>query len=188
VLIGRLGEFHHSFLRPFIVSGDAVVDCTVGNGYDALFLAEAVGEGGHVFGFDIQEKAVEHVRRRLLDAGVEADRFTLICGSHDRIADHAPPGIGAVVYNLGYLPGGDRTVVTERATTIRSIAASLNLLRREGIVTITLYYGHEGGRSEANGVLGYAAALDFRRFKVLHLSYPNLPNDPPTMLIIQKRE
>ena len=188
MLIGRLGEFHHSFLRPFIDPGDVVVDCTVGNGYDTLFLAEAVGEGGHLFGFDIQEKAVDHVRRRLLAAGVEAERFTLICGSHEKIAEHAAPGIGAAVYNLGYLPGGDRTVVTERATTIRSIAASLNLLRREGVVTVTLYYGHEGGRREAGGVLEYAAALDFRRFKVLHLNYPNLPNDPPSLLVIQRRE
>jgi SAM-dependent methyltransferase len=186
VLIGRLSEFHHTLIRPFVAAGDVVVDCTLGNGHDALFLAEAVGTGGHIFGFDLQEKAVERARGRLLDAGIEEGRFTFFRDSHEKIAEHVAPGIGAAVYNLGYLPGGDRAIVTERTTTIRSVKNSLQLLRREGVVALTLYNRQVGGKSEAEGVVEYASTLDFRLFKVLHLRYPNLPNDPPAMVMIQR--
>lgn len=183
--INRVNEYHHSLLRPLIRAGDTVVDCTVGNGHDAVFLAEAVGRKGCVVGFDIQKTALVRTRLRLVEAGIEEGRFRLIEGSHSDLGRHVPAGIGGVVYNLGYLPGGDRSVVTRRGTTLRSIAEALKLLRPEGFVSATLYYGHDGGRDEAAGILEYVRALDHDRFKVAHLSYPNLPNDPPSIVMVQ---
>jgi SAM-dependent methyltransferase len=185
VRINRINEYHHSLLKPLIREGDTVVDCTVGNGRDALFLAERVGKRGRLVGFDIQAAALARTRSRLLEAGIEEGRFSLIEASHSDLGPHVPAGIGGAVYNLGYLPGGTRSVVTGRGSTLRSIAGALELLRPEGFVSAVLYYGHDGGREEAEAVLAYAGALDHDHFKVAHLSYPNLPNDPPSIVIVQ---
>ena len=183
--INRINEYHHSLLRQLLRIGDTVVDCTVGNGHDTVFLAEAVGPEGRVIGFDIQPHALCRTRKRLVGAGIEEGRFTLVEGSHSDLGRHVPAGIGGAVYNLGYLPGGTRSVATGRATTLRSIAGALELLRPEGFVSATLYYGHEGGKEEAEGVMEYVRTLDHDRFKVAHISYPNLPNDPPSIVMVQ---
>jgi len=186
VLIVRINDFHHHLLAGFLRRGDSAVDCTVGQGRDALFLARAVGEGGHLFGLDIQPEAIAATRSRLLRSGVDEGRFTLLGESHERIAEHVPPGIGGAVYNLGYLPGGDRSVVTEPGTTLRSMDGALGLLRPEGVLGVTMYHRHEGGRREADAVLKFAASLPHSSFAVLHFHYPNLPGDPPSMLLIQR--
>jgi hypothetical protein len=186
MLISRINAFHHRLLTLFLRSGDVVVDCTVGNGHDSLFLLGETGEEGRLFGFDIQEEALARARRRLEDAGHPPSRFSLVRASHVDVADHVPPGIGAAVFNLGYLPGGDRAVVTEGSATTEAVAKCLGLLRPEGVVSITLYYGHQGGRDEAARVIGFADGLDHGTYKVLHLTYGNLPNEPPSILLIQK--
>jgi len=186
MLISRISEFNHHLLRPFIRAGDTVVDCTVGNGHDALFLAERTGKEGRLFGFDVQEEALDNTRERLLEGGIDADRFTLILDAHERIERYVSAGIAAAVYNLGYLPGGDRAVVTGREGTIVSVDKALKLLRPEGVVSVTLYYGHKGAADEAEGLLDYARGLDPDSLKVLQLHYPNQPNGPPSILIIQR--
>lgn len=186
MLISRINSFLHSLIAHFIVRGDTVVDCTLGNGHDALFLAERIGTGGHLFGFDVQAAALSASRQRLLGAGIGEDRFTLVQGSHGMIGEIVPEGIGAAVYNLGYLPGGDRTVTTTAGQTVPSILDALGLLRPEGVVAVTLYPGHEGGGAESESVLRCAEGLDHRRFHVLHLRYTNLPKNPPSILIIQR--
>jgi hypothetical protein len=186
LFINRISEFHHHLLLPFIRTGDTVVDCTVGNGHDALFLAERTGKEGRLIGFDVQEEALENTRERLLEGGIDAGRFTLILDTHERIDRYVSAGIAAAVYNLGYLPGGDRAVVTGRDGTIGSIGKALELLRPEGVVSVTLYCGHKGAAEEAEGVLHYAGSLDPGFLRVLHLHYPNQPNGPPSILIIQR--
>ena len=83
---------------------DTVVDATMGNGHDTLFLAEQVGPGGHVYAFDIQPEAVESTRKLLEEHGL-SDRVTLLCRSHADLAEAVPAGVAAVVFNLGWLPG-----------------------------------------------------------------------------------
>lgn len=188
MLISRINDFHHRFLALFIREGDKVVDCTVGNGHDALFLARRVGGKGFLFGFDVQQQAVAATGARLREGGIGPERYMLIRDSHRKIGEYVPGGVGAVVYNLGYMPGGDRAVVTDRETTVASVGNALKLIRQEGVVSITLYCGHEGGREEARGLLDYVRTLDHGSFKVLHLSYPNFPKDPPSILLIQRAE
>lgn len=188
MLISRINDFHHRLLTLFIREGDPVVDCTVGNGYDALFLAGRTGKGGFLFGFDVQQEAIEATETRLRGGGIAPERYMLIRDSHERIGEYVPGGVGAVVYNLGYMPGGDRAVATDSETTVASVVNALKLIRPGGVVSITLYYGHEGGREEAEGLLEYVRALDHGSFKVLHLTYPNFPKEPPSILLIQRPE
>ena len=53
--------------------GDAVIDATMGNGHDTLFLSEMVGKTGKVYAFDIQPEALASTERLLEDYGI-ADR------------------------------------------------------------------------------------------------------------------
>ena len=45
----------HAFLAEVVTKEDVVVDATMGNGHDTLFLAKLVKQ---VYAFDIQEQAV----------------------------------------------------------------------------------------------------------------------------------
>ena len=179
------GVVHH-LLGPVIAPGERVVDCTVGNGHDALFLALAVGRGGHLTGFDIQRRAIEATGRRLRRAGIEEERFSLIPCSHETVADHVAPGIAAAVFNLGYLPGSSRSVATQKENTLRAASAALGLLRPGGVLSLALYYGHEGGAEEARAVHRWAGSLERGTCTVLRLTWPCLPNDPPSILLVQK--
>ena len=186
MLISRINAFHHRILALFLRPGDVVVDGTVGNGHDSLFLLGEIGREGRLFGFDVQQEALDRARRRLEEAGYHRSLFSLVRASHVDVEEYVPPGIGAAVFNLGYLPGGDRAVVTEGAATIEAVTKCLGLLRPEGVVSITLYYSHRGGGKEAARVTGFADGLDHGRYKVLHLKYGNLPNDPPSIILIQR--
>ena len=55
----------HATLAAIISEGDITIDATVGNGHDTLFLARHVGASGTVYGFDIQEAALDSAWRRL---------------------------------------------------------------------------------------------------------------------------
>jgi len=51
--------------KDIIKEGYVVIDATVGNGYDTEYLAGKVGSTGKVYGFDIQEEAIENTRKKV---------------------------------------------------------------------------------------------------------------------------
>jgi hypothetical protein len=95
--------------------------------------------------------------------------------------------VTAVMFNLGYLPGGDKERVTQPATTRSALAAAADLLRSGGRITVVLYVGHPGGEREAQVVRQWAANLDQQRFQVLAYAFLNQTNDPPRLLVIEKQ-
>ncbi len=50
-------------MKDYVKPGDMTLDCTIGNGNDTLLLAKLVGPMGRVYGFDIQEKAIENTKK-----------------------------------------------------------------------------------------------------------------------------
>lgn len=150
----------HREVAAVLRAGEWAVDATAGNGHDTVFLAERVGPTGQVLAFDIQAAAIEAARARLAALGL-AERVVLVHGSHGDLSQHvAPGGVGAVMFNLGYFPGGDHAVITRRAETLRALDAALRSLRPGGILTVVCYPGHPGGEEESEAVVGWAAALD----------------------------
>ena len=114
-------------LRRAVKNGDTVIDATMGNGHDTLFLCSLVGETGKVYAFDIQRDAVEATRSRLTAAGM-ADRAELLCIGHEKMAGKVPGPVKAVVFNLGWLPGGDHQITTRTETTLQAVRQALELL------------------------------------------------------------
>lgn len=141
----------HHYLENCLDEGDHAVDATAGNGHDSLFLARQSGATGHVWAFDIQAQALEATRARLEAEGL-ASRVTLIHSGHQHLAQYLPENlrgrIKAVMFNLGYLPGGDHGIVTHPRHTLAALEASLAWLHPDGMISLMMYRGHSGGQEE----------------------------------------
>lgn len=151
----------HVLLRGAIHAGDLVVDATAGNGHDTLFLAEMVGASGRVLAFDVQSSAIAAARARVAACGwLERVEFRQL--SHALLADHAAAAaVAAVMFNLGYLPGDARLVMTDTATTLKGLAAAATVLKPGGALTVVCYPGHDGGAAEAEAAeVWFAAKAD----------------------------
>ncbi len=173
------------YVRRLLLPGDCAIDATMGNGHDTLMLAEAVGEAGQVIAFDVQRQAVEVTRGRLEAAGVMA-RVTLHHAGHERMAELATRPARAVMMNLGWLPGGDKAVTTQLATTLAAVRAALDLLLPGGLLTVCAYPGHAEGDRERAELTAFLRELDVHQFNVLHHRFLNHPNDPPELFVVQK--
>ena len=179
-------------VRSALTPGDTAVDATVGNGHDTLFLAECVGPTGRVVGFDIQPSALAATTRRLREAGLD-DRVDLLLRGHEEMfawfAESAsPPSPKAVMFNLGYQPGGDKSVITRPVTTVIALGSALDLVVPGGVITTVLYPGHEGGRAETEAVLSWAGEVPAQRARLVCHQVLNTRRPAPLFLAIAKRE
>jgi predicted methyltransferase len=175
----------HLFLHSFVQDGHTAVDATCGNGHDTLLLARLVGTRGHVWGFDIQQPAVVETGRRVAEAGL-SDRVTLLPVGHEKLAEHITKPVQVVLFNLGYLPGGDRSIITRPDTTGSALVQSLQLLAAGGIVVVTVYPGHGGGAEEQATVESWAAGLDPRAYHCWRMGQTNVATTAPYLLLVQK--
>ena len=184
-------SFAHGLVRERVRPGDIVIDATMGNGHDTLFLAGLVGDKGHVYAFDVQEAALASTRRRLDGAGIDAERVTLYLRDHadmlSTLPGEAAGRVAAVMFNLGYLPGGDHTVITRTDSTLRALDAAVGMLRSGGVVTVVVYPGHEGGAAEAAAVEEWARCLPQGEYQTLSYKFLNQRNAPPYVVAIEKR-
>lgn len=149
----------HRELAAVLRPGDLAVDATAGNGHDTVFLAERVGESGRVIAFDIQAAAIESSRARVIAQGLEK-RVSFIHGSHGTLLDHVAAGsVAAVVFNLGYLPGGDHSLITQEAETLLALDRAWESLKADGLLAIVCYPGHPGGDRESEAVVKWSAGF-----------------------------
>jgi SAM-dependent methyltransferase len=135
----------HRIIAKRLQCGQIALDATLGNGHDTLFLARCVGANGLVYGFDVQTKALEAARKRLEDACLLALLQWIPPQHHGKIQ--------AAMFNLGYLPGGDKTLITQTATTLAALEVSLRLLTQDGVITVMAYPGHPGGAEETTELI-----------------------------------
>jgi len=175
-------------MNQVVDPGDTVIDATVGNGHDTVYLAKLVGPNGHVYGFDIQKTAIENTA-----AALKAERLnhqvTLTHAGHETIGTiiAANQPIKCACFNLGYLPGGDKTIITKPTTTLTAIQAIQERLVTNGLIIVLVYAGHPGGQQEAQAVTDYARQLDQHNYQVLHYGFMNQVHFPPDLIAIQKR-
>jgi len=159
----RLTQVAHQRIQAVVQTGDLVIDTTAGNGHDTLLLAELVGERGKVLALDRQASALEETRKRLQQANL-LDRAMLIEGDHADLLSIVPsswPGkVRAVVFNLGYLPGSDKTIITTADSTCQALNASCRLLHSGGLLSVLIYRGHPGGHVEEAMILNWLSNND----------------------------
>lgn len=181
----RLTERTHTELKKILNPGDQVIDATTGNGYDTVFLAKQVGAKGQVFAFDLQAESIKE-STRLIEAEKLVQRVTFFQSCHSRISEFLPIEIKgviqAVTFNLGYLPGGDKQVITHPETTLSALDQSYEYLSVNGIISLIAYRGHDGGKREYNELTEL-----IKKMKWSCQTYPGNQSDhSPILLIIRK--
>jgi predicted methyltransferase len=171
-------------LRP----GDIAVDGTAGKGRDTACLAQAVGPSGHVHAFDIQPEAITS-SRNLLEVAALIDRVSLHLRSHAELVDILTSDqrgkVGVAIFNLGYLPGGDASIITQPASTDRALRDAYDNLRPGGRLICVAYTGHPGGPEESDVVLKFAEQQASAGLHVEKIGYYPTPGKP-WILVVNK--
>ena len=175
-------EVMERVVRP----GDTVIDATVGNGHDTCALARLVGAEGHVIGFDIQPKALESTEKLLREQALW-ERVTLHGDGHEHLAEHVPGAVRFVCFNLGWLPGGDKSVTTHWHSTEMALRQALSLLLPGGVCTVCAYPGHAAGREELTELERLLAALRPQEYNVLEQCFVNAGENAPVCFVIQRQ-
>ncbi|ENH97133.1 hypothetical protein J416_06777 [Gracilibacillus halophilus YIM-C55.5] len=178
--------FAHDLLEKNVTIGETVVDGTCGNGKDTLFLSYLVGDEGKVIGFDIQQEAINRTQS-LLDKN-QRQNVNLMVDGHENMNHYMAPHetVGGAIFNLGYLPRGDHSVITTPDNTIKAIQSLQQRLKPTGRIVIVVYHGHEGGKREKDALLSYCEQIDQQYFQVLQYQFINQVNQPPFILAIEK--
>lgn len=187
--IPRLTEQAQTLVREVVEPDDSVIDATAGNGHDTCFLAEAVGKNGRVVAFDVQHDALQRTSARLDDVGYQ--NVTLHQRSHAEMKDAVPEflhgSVAAVMFNLGYLPGGDHEVTTSTESSLTAITVALRLVRSGGIVTVLAYPGHAGGHDEAGSVRHLLEELHPNEFETSIRRSATTSESAPLLFVIVRR-
>lgn len=172
-------------IRPIVQEKDTVIDGTLGNGNDSLFLGELV-PGGEVYSFEVQENAVDKFKGFLAEKNI--NNINVIHDGHENISKYVKNKISAAIFNLGYLPGGDPNIITKPETTIEALKSCLELLKPGGVISIAVYTGHEGGDRESCLVKDFAGSLNSKEFSVMDIHYTNKAGRAPYIIIIEKND
>lgn len=173
------------FISTHIKEGGTVVDFTMGNGYDTLWLSRAVGENGKVYAFDIQQAALDSTAAMLEREGA-AKNYTLILDSHHNVKNYVKEPICAGLFNLGYLPGGDKTITTLHETSLAAISAGIDLLDADGAILCAVYPGHAEGTLEGELIEEMLSKLDRKKICATKFKIVNSPTSPFFFLIEKK--
>ena len=153
----KLTQLAHNTMQFFLEKGDIVIDATLGNGKDALFLAAIIGKRGTLIGFDIQEQAITETKRLFDKAKKERGEIFASLEIHQKSHCQMKKILGqrkakVIVFNLGYLPKGDKNIITQTNTTLKALKNASQVLREDGLLSITCYTGHLKGKEEAKAV------------------------------------
>lgn len=186
MIVERILPFAKSLIRSHVSPESVVIDATCGNGHDTKFLAELV-PNGHVYGCDIQADAIENTRQRVQGY----NNVSLFQTGHEWITQHIASvhlsQVHAAIFNLGYLPKGDKSIVTKSTTTLAAVQTIFDCLQPEGIIVLVVYPGHEEGAEESAAIQKHFASFDQQQAHVLKYEFINQQNRPPYVLAIEKR-
>jgi precorrin-6B methylase 2 len=176
----------HLFASQLLTEGCVAVDATCGNGYDTVFLSKRVGRTGKVYAFDLQEEAIVQTRENLKRQNC-ADNVILIHDSHENMLKYIKEAVNFAVFNLGYLPNGDKRIITKSFSTLRALSALLQIMKEDGLICICSYVGHNGGIEEYEAIKEYCAALNPDAYPCAEIKHFTRREDAPRIILIEKK-
>jgi hypothetical protein len=188
----HLVDLAHTYWSQFVKTGDIVIDATCGNGHDTLKLCQLALsiDKGKVYAFDIQEQAIQLTTHYLAShlSPELMQRVILQQGCHSTFPSEISPGsVKLIVYNLGYLPKGNKAKTTQERTTIQSLSQAQALVQPGGVITMICYPGHAEGVKEQEAILAYASQLSPIDWSCCQHRWLNR-NQAPNLILIQKAE
>lgn len=173
---------HHHWQR-LLKPGDRAIDATCGNGHDTLFLAQ-LGCLDRIYSLDIQEEALMNARQRVeAEAPDQIDTVTFLHQSHEKLPQDT---IKLIVYNLGFLPGGNKEVTTRLNSSLASVEQAVTLLSSGGVISITCYSGHPEGAKEEEALRERCKQLTPTSWSYTHHFWSNR-NAAPSLITLQKK-
>ncbi|MCM8710667.1 class I SAM-dependent methyltransferase [Clostridium sp. SYSU_GA19001] len=175
--VGDISKIAQNIISFYCSNFNIAVDATLGNGYDTDFLCEKFNK---VYSFDIQKTAIENYLIR------KKDNVILINDSHEKLSTYIKTEVGCIMYNLGFLPGGNKNITTKTESTISSIKEGLYLLCPGGIMSIAIYTGHDEGIKEKDAILNLVSSLSKKDYGVLMHSFINRSSTSPLLVIVEK--
>lgn len=188
--INNAVQFQHLLWDRIMKQAKIVVDATCGNGHDLLYLVERAKPNCHVYGIDIQERAIQASQSLLEQKKIDSNiTITFLHNSHDKAfaEDIQENSIDLIIFNLGYLPGGNHTIVTKPYNTMQALQLAMPKLVKDGVITIVAYPGTLEGYEEMKQLEYYLSSLNQKLYNVCHWKPINQVNNPPQLYIIQKR-
>ncbi|MCE4956394.1 tRNA (mnm(5)s(2)U34)-methyltransferase [Macrococcoides caseolyticum] len=175
--------FARDLIQKYITPEATVIDATCGNGFDTLFLAQTLNHKGHIHAFDIQQQAIKNTQQRTQDYA----NITFHHLGHEHVLDVVATPVRLAIFNLGFLPKGDKSIVTTPETTILAIKQIFTLLEEGGIIILVIYPGHKEGQLEKEALLDYLAGIDQLKAHIFKYEFINQKNNPPFVVGIEKR-
>lgn len=157
--------FVHRLIERYADHQTDALDLTMGNGHDTCFLTEHFR---HVYAFDKQSQALESTRQRL--AAAHKTNVTLTQCDHGALLINDVPHVSLIVFNAGYLPGGDKSMITQATSTVHALKTAFEALRSPGVLIMTLYT-HPGGLEEKEAVVSWLNQLPHARLSRYHLMH-----------------
>ena len=175
-----LRDISHMLMKTYIKPNHIAIDMTAGNGYDTALLATYAF---HVYAFDVQDEAIKQTQTRLHEENIS--NVTLIKDSHENFLSYVS-SYQYVVFNLGYLPKGDKSLTTTSITTVKTLDLALKHLSEDGFIQLMIYIGHKEGLKESEAIKYYVSNLNTQDYKVLRIDLPYQENNPPYIFLIHK--
>lgn len=165
------------YWEDLLTAEDLAIDATSGNGHDTLFLAKICS----VVALDIQEQAIEKTQKLLESHQSQAELHLLSHVHINTLILKSAPKL--IVYNLGYLPGADKSITTKNRDTLLSVQKSLKMLAAGGALCITCYPGHDEGLLEEQALEKWIQSLDTNRWDITHHKWEIRPRAPSLIWI-----
>lgn len=174
----------HKWMREHVGEGAFCIDATAGRGFDTAFLCELVGNSGRVIAFDIQEEAVTSTKTLLNEKELKAEVYL---ESHIKMNTYVDKqSVDGIMFNFGYLPGGDHKICTNKEESIKAIEVGLELLKKQGVMALCIYHGGDTGFEEKDAIMSYLKTIDSKKYTVVVSEFLNRPNCPPIFVGIIK--
>lgn len=161
-------DLSHKILAEF-PNPNIAIDMTAGNGYDSLFLGRIAKR---VYSFDIQDEAVSNTLKLLEENKIT--NVTVLKESHDLFDIFVSENIDLAIYNLGYLPSGNKDIKTNALIVLNSLEKAIERLNIGGIIVIVIYLHNQ---EESFKISHFAQHLD-SQFDVMKYEVLNKEHSP----------
>lgn len=175
--VGDISSIAQNIIKNYLENKETAIDGTLGNGHDTDFLAENFKR---VYAFDIQKEACLNYEKK------NKENVKVVNASHHLFKEYVKEEVDCIMYNFGFLPGGDKNITTLHETSLKSIKEGLDLLKSKGIMTLCIYTGHSEGKKEETCILEYLRELPKNKYGVMIHSFLNREN-APELVVVEKK-
>lgn len=186
--MNNIHDYINLLIKEKLDPSGIALDATVGNGFDSCKILKHLNESGFLYGIDIQASAVSNSLEKIEKLAPQA-KYHIFQGDHSQLEQLLPSDLrlSFVIFNLGYLPGSDKSQITKAKSTIPAIKWVVDHLAVSGLIIIAAYLGHEGGWEEYESIKCLLQNLPQKSYNSSEIKFINQRNQPPRLFVVERR-